>query len=412
MISLFKRWYQNHFSQPGTTEFAFVLICAFLVIYYLMWLVGPLVVALCLAYCLDSSVRLILSKTRCSRTVASAFVMLVFTGFLVGITVLLVPRVIKQGSELFSNLEDAEVSQVYQQRNLDANEQGIDGISGNVSVEHSNNTMTAEDLNNLIAKKIYEFIEPLPEPLPSMITQQNISDTIKQAREAVIVNISQIFRNQVMPSVVNAFTWLMYLIIVPIFTFLMLSGKRELLSRVRTYMLPNNQVLMKEFWPKINNQIESYIRGKLIHVIIITCANTINFLAFGLNYSFILGLGVGISVIIPYVGAVLIALPVLVVSVMQFGFTMTLLWLWVAYVVIQLLDSNVLTPLLFSKTLNLDAFSILAAILIFGGLWGFWGVFFSIPLATFIRTIIIYWPSRDSLQSKTESHKISYTEKR
>ena len=59
------------------------------------------------------------------------------------------------------------------------------------------------------------------------------------------------------------------------------------------------------------------------------------------------------------------------------------------------LDSNVLTPFLFSKAMNLDAFSILAAIMIFGGLWGFWGVFFSIPLATFISTLIVYWPNAD-----------------
>ena len=72
-----------------------------------------------------------------------------------------------------------------------------------------------------------------------------------------------------------------------------------------------------------------------------------------------------------------------------------LIWVAVVYLIIQVLDSNVLTPALFSKAMNLDAFSILAAIFIFGGLWGFWGVFFSIPLATFIRTIIVNWPNSD-----------------
>ena len=115
----------------------------------------------------------------------------------------------------------------------------------------------------------------------------------------------------------------------------------------------------------------------------------------GLNYALLLGVGVGISVVIPYVGAVIITIPVLLVSIFQFGLSTTLIWVCVVYIVIQILDSNVLTPLLFSKAMNLDAFSILSAILIFGGLWGFWGVFFSIPLATFIRTLIVNWPSTD-----------------
>ena len=114
-----------------------------------------------------------------------------------------------------------------------------------------------------------------------------------------------------------------------------------------------------------------------------------------------MGLGVGLSVVIPYVGAVIIVVPVISIALFQFGLSSTFAWLLVVYTIIQLVDSNVLTPLLFSKTSNLDALSILTAILIFGGLWGFWGVFFAIPLATFIKTIITQWPSsnKDSLKS-------------
>ena len=107
---------------------------------------------------------------------------------------------------------------------------------------------------------------------------------------------------------------------------------------------------------------------------------------------------------IPYVGAVIITIPVLLVSIFQFGLSTTLIWVCVVYIVIQILDSNVLTPLLFSKAMNLDAFSILSAILIFGGLWGFWGVFFSIPLATFIRTLIVNWPSTDEKGNRVLPH--------
>ena len=208
-----------------------------------------------------------------------------------------------------------------------------------------------------------------------------------------------------MPSVVNVMSFLVYLVIVPIFTFLMLSNKSQLQSRFVTYILPSNQRIIHEFWPQLTKQIEGYMRGKLIHITIVSIVNTVAFMLFGLHYAILLGIGVGLSVVIPYVGAVIITIPILLVSVFQFGFGYTLVWLLAVYIIIQLLDSNVLTPMLFSKAMNLDAFSILASILIFGGLWGFWGVFFSIPLATFIRTIIVNWPSSSPVPLVQEEKK-------
>lgn len=256
-------------------------------------------------------------------------------------------------------------------------------------------TLSVADFDRNIAHELHHLVISLPEPLPSMLSLETLEDSVRQTRIAGTNKIADLMRTQLAPSVVNAFTWLVYLIIVPIFTFLMLYNKRVLQMRVARFILPSNQKVMKDFWPSLHHQISGYIRGKLIHVIIIAIANSLAFVVMGVNYALLLGVGVGLSVIIPYVGAVIIAVPVLIVSIFQFGFGTELWWVLIIYTFIQLLDSNVLTPMLFSKAMNLDAFSILAAILIFGGLWGFWGVFFAIPLATFIKTLITRWPSLD-----------------
>ena len=372
MFKLFKTWYHNHFSQPGTVEFALVLLVSFILVYFFMWLVGPLVVALCLAYVLDWAVAALISRFNLSRPTAAALVMLAFISMAVLALILVVPQVIRQGAQFYNAL--LTLSQ-------DAAES-----SGEFS-------LSARDLDAYMAAWLYSLVENLPDPLPSMLTHNDIYTAAASIRRQMVNYTAALMRTQLMPSVVNVFTYLMYLIIVPIFTFLMLRNKPQLQRRFITYFLPNNQVLMKEFWPAISSQIAGYIRGKLLHIIIITVVNTAAFRVFSLNYAVLLGLGVGLSVVIPYVGAVLIAIPVVLVAVFQFGFTATLFWLLLVYLIIQLLDSNVLTPMLFSKTMNLDAFSILAAILIFGGLWGFWGVFFAIPLATFIKTLLVRWPS-------------------
>ena len=66
----------------------------------------------------------------------------------------------------------------------------------------------------------------------------------------------------------------------------------------------------------------------------------------------------------------------------------------IAYAVIQALDGNLLVPLLFSEVVNLHPVAIILAILFFGGLWGFWGIFFAIPLATFVKAVLNAWPRK------------------
>jgi putative permease len=64
-----------------------------------------------------------------------------------------------------------------------------------------------------------------------------------------------------------------------------------------------------------------------------------------------------------------------------------------AYGIIQIIDGNVIVPLLFSEAVNLHPVTIIIAVILFGGLWGFWGVFFAIPLATLVKAVINAWSS-------------------
>ena len=73
--------------------------------------------------------------------------------------------------------------------------------------------------------------------------------------------------------------------------------------------------------------------------------------------------------------------------------------LMIAYLVVQFLDANILVPLLFSEVVGMHPAAIIIAVLFFGGLWGVWGVFFAIPLATLIQAVINAWPSIQTVAS-------------
>ena len=63
------------------------------------------------------------------------------------------------------------------------------------------------------------------------------------------------------------------------------------------------------------------------------------------------------------------------------------------YLLLQALDGNLLVPILFSDAVKLHPVVIMLAVFIFGGRFGFWGAFFSIPLATFIKAVWNSWPN-------------------
>lgn len=98
---------------------------------------------------------------------------------------------------------------------------------------------------------------------------------------------------------------------------------------------------------------------------------------------------------IPYIGAAAVTVPVAIVALFQWGLTPQFYTLLIAYGIIQALDGNVLVPVLFSEAVNLHPVAIIIAVLVFGGLWGFWGVFFAIPLATLVKAVWKALPSID-----------------
>ena len=84
--------------------------------------------------------------------------------------------------------------------------------------------------------------------------------------------------------------------------------------------------------------------------------------------------------------------PVVGVALFQFGAGTEFWTCFIIYLVIQALDGNLLVPVLFSEAVNLHPLVIILSVIIFGGLWGFWGVFFAIPLATLVKAVARAWP--------------------
>jgi len=156
--------------------------------------------------------------------------------------------------------------------------------------------------------------------------------------------------------------------------------------------LPRRRRILDHVWHEMDDQIANYVRGKAIEILLVGSVTFIAFLLLGMHYTVLLAVLVGLSVVVPYIGATVVTLPVAVAAYVQFGWSGDFALVMVIYGVIQFIDGNILVPLLFSEAVNLHPVAIITAILLFGGLWGLWGVFFAIPLATLIKAVINAWP--------------------
>ena len=195
------------------------------------------------------------------------------------------------------------------------------------------------------------------------------------------------------PSIVGL---LIYLVLVPFSVFFLLKDRESLLSFALS-LLPSHRPLLNRVGAEMNVQLVNYVRGKFIEILLVGAATFVCFSALGLNYAALLAFLVGLSVLVPFIGAAVVTIPVFLVGLLQFGWSWDFGWVMLAYGIIQAIDGNILVPVLFSEAVDLHPLTIIVAVLAFGGLWGFWGVFFAIPLATLVKAIYNAWPRESPL---------------
>ncbi len=357
MLEILQQWYQRHFTDPQTVIFAFILIVGSLLIFVLNAHLMPILIAIIIAYLAEGLVAW-LRRINLGRTAAASIVTALMVAAILLTFFVLLPLLSKQVTELI------------------------------------------RELPNMLAKG-QRLLLRLPEEYPDYVSARQIEEVLTLARNELTL-LGQRVVSISLSSVVGVITFLVYMILLPLMVFFFLKDKEMILGWLANF-LPEERRLLRTVWAELDIKIASYVRGKVIEVLIIWVASYVAFALMGLNFAMLLSLAVGLSVIIPYVGATVVTIPVALIAFFQWGFTSEFGWLMVIYAFIQFLDGNLLVPLLFSEVVNLHPVAIIVAVVFFGSLWGVWGVFFAIPLATLVQAILKAWPTaRIASESATE----------
>ena len=347
-MELLRDWFRRSFSDPQVVILAVVLLLFALVVFGLGAWLAPMFVSIVIAYLLEAVVGR-LQRLGMPRMLAVLIVFLLFMTVLVFLLFGLIPLVSRQLTQLVQQLP----------------------------------SYTSQGL---------ELLKGLPAAYPDLISVAQVENMIGQlGQEAAVV--SQQLLTWSLASVASLIGLVIFLVLVPVLVFFLLKDK-DLIIGWLTSRLPRERTLVNRVWSESEVQIANYVRGKVVEIIIVGAVTYVTFKVLGLQYAALLATLVGFSVLIPYVGAAVVTLPIALVAFFQFGWGWDFGKIMIAYAIIQALDGNLLVPLLFSEVVNLHPVAIILAILVFGGLWGFWGVFFAIPLATVVKAVINAWPAK------------------
>jgi putative permease len=342
-----RSWFERHLADPQVMGLAVVLVAGFFIIFLTGEMLAPVIASIIIAYLLEGLVA-VFQRNGLPRLVAVLLVFLGFIAFMAFVTFALLPLLSRQTTQLFQLLPD----------------------------------MLTSGQNALMR---------LPQRYPELFSEAQIRDLIDTIRIEAL-SYGQHVVSLSVSSVVSVITIAVYVILMPLLVFFFLKDKDRIIKWFLRF-LPQDRGLLSQVWLEVDRQIGNYVRGKFIEILIVWVTTYLTFVIMGMSFAMLLGVLVGLSVLIPYIGAAAVTLPVAILAYFQWGLTPEFWWLLVAYGIIQALDGNVLVPLLFSEVVDLHPVAIIVAVLVFGGLWGFWGVFFAIPLATLVQAVLKAWPT-------------------
>ncbi len=345
MITLFRNWVNRYFSDPQVIILGALLLMGFLFIFFVGDMLTPVFASIVIAYLLEGFVSRF-QGFKVPRKIAVIVVFVLFMALMLIIIVGLLPMLSRQVGQLL------------------------------------------QDLPSMISKGQAKLLL-LPENYPDIISKSQINEIISLITTG-ITKLGQSILSYSVASVRSLISVIVYLILVPLLVFFFLKDK-ELIVKWFEGFLPENRKLASQVWKEVNIQVANYVRGKIWEIIIVWAVSYITFTLFGLRFAMLISMFVGLSVLIPYIGATVMFLPVILIAFLQWGAIPKFTYTVIAYGIIQLLDGNLLAPLLLSEVVNLHPVAIIVAVLVFGGFWGIWGLFFAIPLATLVHAVIKAW---------------------
>ena len=347
MFEVIKSWYARHFTDPQTVLVLLVFGSFITFFYFFGHILTPVIIGVVFAYILERPVTAF--EFYLGRTASVLLVFSVFVGSLLFLLIWVLPLLWSQLASLFNSAP---------------------GEFG----------------------KWHTSLQALYQDYPDFFNQEQLSQLTLWARDYASFLAKSLFSFTI-ASIPNLIIVSMYLFLIPLLIFYFLNDKEKIINWFKSF-LPSNRGLFSKILKAAHLKLGSFVRCKFVEVIVVASVCYFGFIVLGVDYAALLAALVGLSVLIPYLGALLATIPVVVAASLQFGFSYDTVSVLLFYLILQFVDGNILAPLLSSEAVNIHPVAIIISFLFFGGTIGFWGLLFAVPFAILIQVVIELWPSK------------------
>lgn len=191
--------------------------------------------------------------------------------------------------------------------------------------------------------------------------------------------------NEIFALLANLLSVVSYVVIIPFIVFFLLKDGRNM-KKAFIHFIPNRYFEMTlNVLHKIDQQLGWYLRGQFTEALVVGVLSVIALWLLDVQYFTIIGIFAGLANLIPYIGPVAGAVPAILVTVLNGGEPTLILYIVIAFAVVQLIDNVLLQPLVLSKSVNLHPLIIVFAVLIGGQFFGILGMVLAVPVAGIIK---------------------------
>ena len=199
----------------------------------------------------------------------------------------------------------------------------------------------------------------------------------------------------------NAVTIVIGLVIVPFFLFYLLRDRQEVLGGAFSILSPRAQRQMLDVLHLVNDVIGAYVRGQLLSALIVSVLVFIGLSILGIKFAAILAIVSGLFGLVPIIGAVLGAVPGILVALASSP--EKAIWVALVYIGVQLVENNVITPRIQSNAVRLHPAIVMMVLIGASEVAGLWGVIIGVPLTAAVRDVFVYFYRQWSADIATEA---------
>lgn len=178
---------------------------------------------------------------------------------------------------------------------------------------------------------------------------------------------------------------LLAFILLPLILFYMLKDGEGIRKYTKKHIPESHKEEAVGILKEIDKGLSLFIQGQIIVSISVGILMYIGFLIVGLKYSLVFALFAMLTNVIPYLGPIISTIPAVII-----GFatsTATGFQVMLVILIVQQIESLLITPQVMGKKLNLHPLMIIMGLILIGSLFGFVGLILAIPALIVLKII-------------------------